>query len=216
MDFDLSDEQQLIRATAREFADAQVVDRSRENARNHHKRATERGPGPGAADLTYAAVDSPFGALLVASSRRGLVQVAFPEQGVDPVLEGLSSAISPRILRAPAALDGPRRELEEYFAGRRREFNLRLDWSLVGPFGRRVLAVAQAIAYGSVRSYSQVAAGAGSPRGFRATGRALGSNPLPIVVPCHRVLRTGGGLGGYAGGLERKRLLLDLEGAPVG
>jgi methylated-DNA-[protein]-cysteine S-methyltransferase len=106
-----------------------------------------------------------------------------------------------------------RRELDEYFGGRRRAFELALDWSLVGPFGRRVLRVTSEIPYGGVLSYAEVAADAGSPRGYRATGNALGANPIPIVVPCHRVLRSGGSLGGYGGGLERKRFLLELEGA---
>ena len=106
-----------------------------------------------------------------------------------------------------------RRELEEYFDGRRRQFELPLDWTLVGPFGRRVLGVTSEIPYGGVLSYAEVAAEAGSPRGSRAAGNALGANPIPIVVPCHRVLRSGGALGGYGGGLERKRFLLELEGA---
>ncbi len=106
-----------------------------------------------------------------------------------------------------------RRELDEYFAGAGSAFELPLDWTLVGPFARRVLRVASAIPYGCVLSYAQVAAEAGSPRGSRAAGNALGANPIPIVVPCHRVLRSGGALGGYGGGLDRKRFLLELEGA---
>jgi methylated-DNA-[protein]-cysteine S-methyltransferase len=129
------------------------------------------------------------------------------------VLERLAARISPRIVEAPTPPDPLRRELEEYFAGRRRRFELPLDWSLVGPFGQRVLRAASAIPYGGVLTYTQVAAEAGSPRGSRAAGNALGSNPIPIVVPCHRVLRSGGALGGYAGGLDRKRWLLELEGA---
>jgi methylated-DNA-[protein]-cysteine S-methyltransferase len=121
--------------------------------------------------------------------------------------------ISPRILRAPARFDAVARELAEYFAGRRRSFDAELDWSLIGPFGRRVLGVTAAIPYGGVLSYTEVAVEAGSPRGSRAAGNALGSNPIPIVIPCHRVLRIGGALGGYGGGLERKRWLLELEGA---
>ncbi len=109
-----------------------------------------------------------------------------------------------------------RRELDEYFAGRRREFELALDWALIGPFARRVLQATAAIPYGGVLSYAEVAAEAGSPRGSRAAGNALGANPIPIVIPCHRVLRSGGALGGYGGGLERKRWLLELEGAPPG
>jgi methylated-DNA-[protein]-cysteine S-methyltransferase len=163
--------------------------------------------------VSYAALDSPFGKLTVAATEHGLVRLAFPEEDLDTVLERLAARISPRILEAPAPLDPIRRELEEYFAGRRRRFELPLDWTLVGPFGQRVLRAAAEIPYGGVLSYTQVAAAAGSPRGSRAAGNALGSNPIPIVVPCHRVLRSGGALGGYAGGLERKRWLLELEGA---
>jgi methylated-DNA-[protein]-cysteine S-methyltransferase len=129
------------------------------------------------------------------------------------VLERLARRVSPRIVAAGAQLDPVRRELDEYFGGRRCGFALPLDWTLVGPFGRRVLGVTAEIPYGGVLSYAEVAAEAGSPRGSRAAGNALGSNPIPIVVPCHRVLRSGGALGGYGGGLDRKRFLLELEGA---
>jgi methylated-DNA-[protein]-cysteine S-methyltransferase len=141
------------------------------------------------------------------------VRLAFPEEDIDSVLERLARKISPRIVEAPAPLEPARRELEEYFGGGRRRFELRLDWTLVGGFGRRVLRVTSQIPYGGVQSYAEVAADAGSPRGSRAAGNALGSNPLPIVIPCHRVLRSGGALGGYGGGPERKRWLLELEGA---
>jgi methylated-DNA-[protein]-cysteine S-methyltransferase len=117
-------------------------------------------------------------------------------------------------VEAPGRLDSARRELDEYFAGRRRGFDVAIDWSLVGgPFGRKVLRVTSEIPYGGVLSYREVASDAGSPRGSRAAGNALGSNPVPIIVPCHRVLHAGGGLGGYGGGLDRKRWLLELEGA---
>jgi methylated-DNA-[protein]-cysteine S-methyltransferase len=161
--------------------------------------------------VSYATADSPFGPLLLATTGRGLVRVAFPEEDADSVLERLARRISPRIVETPAPLDAARRELEEYFAGSRQSFQLPLDWTLVGPFGRRVLGATAEIPYGGVLSYAEVAAEAGSPRGSRAAGNALGSNPLPIVVPCHRVLRTGGALGGYGGGLDRKRWLLELE-----
>ena len=164
-------------------------------------------------DVSYAAVDSPFGSLLAASTEQGLVRLAFPEENVDTVLERLATRLSPRIVEAPAAPQPLLRELDEYFSGRRREFDMDLDWSLIGPFGQRVLQVTSEIPYGGVLSYSEVAAEAGSPRGSRAAGNALGSNPIPIVIPCHRVLRTGGNLGGYGGGLDRKRWLLELEGA---
>ncbi len=168
------------------------------------------------ADVTYAPIDSPFGRLLAATTGQGLVRLAFPEEEVDSVLEGLARRISPRIIEASAPLDRTRRELEEYFGGRRRMFELPLDWSLIGTFGQRVLKATAAIPYGDVLTYGEVATDAGSPRGSRAAGNALGSNPIPIVIPCHRVLRRGGVLGGYAGGPERKRWLLDLEGALKG
>jgi methylated-DNA-[protein]-cysteine S-methyltransferase len=166
----------------------------------------------GLADISYAPVDSPLGPLLLATTKRGLVRVAFPEEDVDSTLERLATRISPRIVEAQGQLDDAHRELDEYFEGRRRAFALPLDWTLVGPFGRRVLGATSAIPYGGVLSYAEVAAAAGSPRGSRAAGNALGANPIPLVVPCHRVLRSGGGLGGYAGGLDRKRFLLELEG----
>jgi methylated-DNA-[protein]-cysteine S-methyltransferase len=177
------------------------------------RRLTARMAAEGLADVSYGTVDSPFGPLLAAASTRGLVRLAFPEEDVDSVLERLANRVSPRIVQAPAPLDPVRRELDEYFAGHRRAFDVELDWTLVGPFARRVLTVTSEIPYGGVLSYAEVAADAGSPRGSRATGNALGSNPMPIIVPCHRVLRSGGALGGYGGGVERKRWLLELEGA---
>ena len=176
-------------------------------------RLSQRIAAEGLADVSYAQVDSPFGTLLVAGTPRGLVRLAFPEESVESVLEGLSLRLSPRIVESSAPLELVRRELEEYFAGQRRHFEIPLDWSLVGPFGRRVLRVTSEIPFGGVLSYAEVAAEAGSPRGSRAAGNALGSNPIPIVIPCHRVLRSGGALGGYGGGIERKRWLLELEGA---
>jgi methylated-DNA-[protein]-cysteine S-methyltransferase len=167
----------------------------------------------GLADVSYGSMDSPFGTLLLAATKRGVVRLAFPEEEVDLVLDGLAQRLSPRIVESSGRLERARRELDEYFAGQRRSFGLTLDWALVGTFGQRVLRAASAIPYGGVLSYAQVASEAGSPRGSRAAGSALGANPIPIVIPCHRVLRTGGALGGYAGGLERKRWLLELEGA---
>jgi methylated-DNA-[protein]-cysteine S-methyltransferase len=176
-------------------------------------RLVERIVADGLADIDYASVDSPFGTLQAAVTRRGLVRLAFPEEPLDEFLERLSRRLSPLIVAAPAALDPVRRELDEYFSGRRRAFDLALDWALITPFARRVLRKTAAIPYGGHLSYAEVAAEAGSPRGARAAGNALGSNPIPIVIPCHRVLHSGGGLGGYGGGLDRKRFLLELEGA---
>jgi methylated-DNA-[protein]-cysteine S-methyltransferase len=170
----------------------------------------------GVLDVVYAGVDTPIGRLLVAATPRGLVHLSFPEAPRDAVLERLARRLSPRMLEAPERLDEVRRELDEYFEGRRRQFELPLDWSLTRGFHRSVLRTTARIDYGQVRSYADVAARAGSPRAVRAAGNALGANPIPVVVPCHRVLRTGGGLGGYGGGLERKEYLLRLEGALAG
>jgi methylated-DNA-[protein]-cysteine S-methyltransferase len=167
----------------------------------------------GLLDVAYATFDSPAGKLLLAATSRGLVRLAYLDAGgqEDEVLEHLAARVSPRVLASPRRLDDPRRELDEYFAGRRHDFDIPLDWQLVRGFGRRVLKATARIPFGSVSTYKQVAAQAGSPRGSRAAGNALGANPIPIIVPCHRVLHTTGGLGGYTGGLERKRLLLEIE-----
>jgi methylated-DNA-[protein]-cysteine S-methyltransferase len=167
----------------------------------------------GLLDVAYTVEDSPVGRLLLAGTSRGLVRIAYLDHDPDAILEDLAARLSPRILAAPARLDPARRELEEFFSGARRRFELPLDWRLSTGFARRVLRATSRIPYGSVSSYKLVAAQAGSPRAFRAAGTALGGNPLPIVVPCHRVLHAGGGLGGYTGGLERKRTLLGIEGA---
>jgi methylated-DNA-[protein]-cysteine S-methyltransferase len=177
------------------------------------RRAAEEG----LLDVAYASVDSPIGALTVAATPRGLVRVSFPRFSRDEVLEDLADEVSPRVVEAPERLDRVRRELEEYFDGKRREFDLPLDWSLTrGGFFRKVLEVTARIGYGRVRSYAEVAHQAGSPRAVRAAGNALGSNPIPVVVPCHRVVRTGGAMGGYGGGLEVKEFLLRLEGGLPG
>ena len=166
----------------------------------------------GLLDVAYARYDAPVGELLLAATPRGLVKVSFDVEDPDATLAGLAAAISPRVLERPARLDGARRELDQYFAGRRREFDLPLDWRLSSGFRRRVLRATAKIPFGETSTYSRVAAAAGSPRAHRAAGTALGANPLPIVVPCHRVLRTGGALGGYGGGLEMKEELLRIEG----
>jgi methylated-DNA-[protein]-cysteine S-methyltransferase len=167
----------------------------------------------GLLDVAYATLDSPVGTLLLASTPVGLVRLAYMDNAdEDAVLTDLAARVSPRVLAAPRRLDEARRELEEYFARRRTRFDFKLDWQLVHGFSRRVLGATYAIPFGSFSTYKQIAAEAGSPRAHRAAGNALGSNPLPIVIPCHRVLHSGGGLGGYTGGIERKRLLLDVEG----
>jgi methylated-DNA-[protein]-cysteine S-methyltransferase len=167
----------------------------------------------GLLDVAYATLDSPVGPLLVASTPRGLVRIAYVDHAdPDAVLEQLATHVSPRILAAPRRLDEPRRELEEYFSGQRQRFELPVDWRLTRGFARRVLQATSKIPYGATATYKQMAAQAGSPLASRAAGNALGSNPIPIVVPCHRILHSGGGLGGYTGGVEKKRLLLGVEG----
>jgi methylated-DNA-[protein]-cysteine S-methyltransferase len=167
----------------------------------------------GLLDVAYVTVDSPVGTLLLAATGRGLVRLAYidDDREEETVLAALATKLSPRILAAPRRLDQPRRELEQYFAGGRRRFESPLDWRLTAGFGRRVLQATARIPFGSHSTYMRIAAQAGSPRAARAAGNALGANPMPIVVPCHRVLHSGGGLGGYTGGLERKRLLLEIE-----
>jgi methylated-DNA-[protein]-cysteine S-methyltransferase len=165
-------------------------------------------------DVAYTTLDSPVGPVLVAATRRGLVRISFGAlYDEEAVLADLCARVSPRVVEAPSYFDAVRQELDEYFHGQRTRFDLPLDWSLTGGFGRRVLEHTARIPYGDVSTYRDMAAKAGSPRGARAAGNALGSNPIPIVVPCHRVLHSGGGLGGYGGGLDRKEFLLKLEGA---
>jgi methylated-DNA-[protein]-cysteine S-methyltransferase len=162
--------------------------------------------------VAYAEMDSPVGRLLLATTPRGLVRITFPIKSRDRVLEQLAATISPRVLESPGRLDAARRELDRYFEGKLTEFDLQLDWQLTHGFYRKVLRATAHIPYGHTRTYSEVARRAGSPRAVRATGTALGSNPLAIIVPCHRVVRTGGALGGYGGGIEAKRTLLAIEG----
>jgi methylated-DNA-[protein]-cysteine S-methyltransferase len=165
----------------------------------------------GLVDVAYATVDSPVGPLLVVGTRRGLVELAY-DPDLDRELSRLSTRISPRVLEAPAKLDPVRRELDEYFSGRRLEFDLPIDWSLTSGFTQRVLRATARVPYGEVSTYREMASKAGNSKAVRAAGNALGANPIPIVVPCHRILRTGGALGGYGGGPERKEFLLRLEG----
>lgn len=177
------------------------------------ERLTERAAAEGLLDVAYAKVDSPFGPLLVATTPRGLVKVSLPNFDPEDTLADLAAQVSPRLLEAPARLDDARRQLDLYFAGQLREFELPLDWQLSSGFRRRALRAIDRIPYGHTRSYTQIARSAGNERAVRAAGSACGSNPLPIVVPCHRVLRSGGALGGYGGGLPMKEALLEMEGA---
>lgn len=166
-------------------------------------------------DVSYVVDDSPVGRLLLAATGDGLVCLHYlgGEGALETSLEQLARRLSPRVLRAPRRLDRPRRELDEFFNGRRRGFDIALDYALVKPgFTRRVLEQTAQIPFGETVTYKGIAGLAGNERAFRAAGTALGSNPLPIVVPCHRVLHAGGGLGGYTGGLDIKRKLLAIEG----
>jgi methylated-DNA-[protein]-cysteine S-methyltransferase len=168
----------------------------------------------GLIDVAYAQVDSPFGPLTVAATDRGLVLLAYPEHELDDLLERLARDVSPRVLAAPARLDPIRRELDEYFEGRRREFETAVDWRLVrGDFAAAILRATAEVGYGTTVTYREIAERAGNVKAVRAAGNGLGSNPVPIVVPCHRVIATGGGMGGYTGGVERKQQLLALESA---
>jgi methylated-DNA-[protein]-cysteine S-methyltransferase len=177
-------------------------------------RLAERASEEGLLDVAYAKLDTPLGVGLVAATSRGLVRVALPSERLDDVLVDLAEDLSPRVLEFPARLDEARRELDEYFEGRRDRFELPLDWRLSHPgFYRRVLRATARVPFGEVITYSEAAERAGSPRAYRAAGTALGSNPIPIVVPCHRVIRGGGEIGNYGGGPEMKRFLLELEGA---
>jgi len=176
-------------------------------------RLTERAEREDLVDVAYRVVDSPIGPLLVAASSTGLVRVAFESEGHDAVLDRLAGQISPRIMRMPARTDDVARQLDEYFAGRRHEFDLPLDLQLVSGFRRTVISHLPDIAYGSTASYKAVAAMAGNPTAVRAVGSACSHNPVPVVVPCHRVVRSDGSIGNYLGGVDAKAALIALESA---
>ena len=178
-----------------------------------HTRLVEAAQHDGVLDIAYRTIDSPVGTLLLAATEVGLVRVAYESENHDAVLQHLADRISPRILDAPARLDSVSRELDQYFAGRLRTFTAPLDRRLSSGFRRIVLEHLADIAYGHTASYAAVAELAGNPRAVRAVGTACATNPLPVVVPCHRVLRADGTLGGYLGGSDAKRMLLALESA---
>ncbi len=171
-----------------------------------------RAAADGLLDVAHATYDSPLGPLTVMVTPRGLLRLSYPGEPVEAQLEDTAGRISPRILAAPERTDAVRRQLDEYFAGARQVFDVPIDWRLVRGFAGDVLRATARIPFGGVSTYREVATEAGSPNAYRAAGNALGSNPVPIVVPCHRVLHAGGGLGGYTGGMDRKRYLLRLEG----
>jgi methylated-DNA-[protein]-cysteine S-methyltransferase len=178
-----------------------------------HDRLASRADSRGVLDVAYRTLDTPVGPLLLAATAKGLVRVAYETENHDHVLTILAGQLSPRILRAPKRLDTAAREIDEYFAGLRREFDLPLDFSLSKGFRLAVLSHLPDIAYGHTASYAAVAAAAGNPKAVRAVGTACATNPLPVVLPCHRVIRSDGSSGGYLGGPAAKQALLALEAA---
>ncbi|HSP39635.1 MAG TPA: methylated-DNA--[protein]-cysteine S-methyltransferase [Frankiaceae bacterium] len=178
-----------------------------------HRRLEADAAASDLLDVAYRTIDTPLGSLLLASTDVGLVRVAYDSEDHDLVLQTLAAKVSPRVLHAPARLDAVAAEIDEYFAGRRRRFDLPLDLQLSGGFYRTVLGFLQDIDYGTTRSYTAIATAAGSPKAVRAVGTACATNPVPIVVPCHRVLRSDGSIGQYLGGTETKMRLLALEAA---
>ncbi|MFE4538764.1 methylated-DNA--[protein]-cysteine S-methyltransferase [Streptomyces scopuliridis] len=178
-----------------------------------HRRLEAEAQAAALVDIAYTVVDSPVGRLLLAATDRGLIRVAYAVEDHDKVLQTLADKVSPRILHAPGRLDTAVREMAEYFERRRQAFDLPLDLSLSKGFRQLVQQHLPEIGYGQTRSYRQVAELVGSPKAVRAVGTACATNPLPVVVPCHRVLRTDGTLGGYIGGPEAKTALLELEAA---
>lgn len=180
--------------------------------RRLHARLVASAANAGLLDVAYRTVDSPIGRLLLAATGEGVVRVAFDCEGHDDVLAALSDRVSPRILNAPARLDTVARELDEYFAGRRSSFDVALDFRLAAGFRRSVLEELRHIGYGKTASYAEVATRTGHPKAVRAVGTACALNPLPLVVPCHRVVRSDGAAGNYRGGVQAKLTLLALEG----
>jgi methylated-DNA-[protein]-cysteine S-methyltransferase len=187
---------------------------SDEDAAGAAARLRDAADEAGLVEVAYGTLDTPIGTMLVATTPRGLVRVGLPGEAFDRVLDQVSTKVSPRVLEVPRRVDEARRELDDYFEGRRRRFDMRIDWRLVhGPFARKLLAkLPRRVRFGSAITYAQAAAMAGSPTAHRAAGNVLGSNPLPLVVPCHRVVLTSGEPGGYGGGPELKRYLLRHEG----
>lgn len=183
------------------------------NVQRLRNRLVAAAQSEGILDVAYRTVDSPLGTLLLAATETGLVRVAYESEHHDAVLQSLADRISPRILEAPERLDLIARQLDQYFAGQRHTFDIPLDWRLSSGFRRTVLGHLCDIGYGHTASYATVAQLAGNPKAVRAVGSACATNPMPVVVPCHRVLRSDGSLGGYLGGIEAKRALLSLESA---
>lgn len=184
-----------------------------DRARKATQPLTRRAVDEGLVDVAVASMDSPVGELLVAVTPKGLVAVAFESEPRDEVLGRIARKVSPRVLEAAPPTDRARREIEEYFRSARRAFDLRIDHRLMSEFTRSVLRATAAVGFGELATYGQIAERIHRPTAARAVGRALGSNPVPIVIPCHRVVGAGGSLTGYAGGVPRKQVLLRLEGS---
>jgi methylated-DNA-[protein]-cysteine S-methyltransferase len=196
--------------TTRDFMDHFPVDP--DDLRRLHARLEREAQVGDLLDIAYRTVDSAVGPLLLAATSQGLLRVAFAREGHELVLQNLAEQISPRMLEAPTRLDPVAKQLDEYFTGRRHTFDVALDWSLSHGFRRRVLGrLATDITYGTNASYAKLALLSGSPRAVRAVGTACATNPIPIVVPCHRVIRSDGTMGSYRGGSAAKRALLELE-----
>lgn len=198
-------ERELKAAMSRRDADRA----SREAAQELARRAASEGQ----VDVSVATMESPIGELTVAVTRRGLVTVAFEGEDRDVLFERLARELSPRVMEATSPTDEVRRELEQYFAGNRRRFEVPVDRSLIGPFAQKVLRATSRVGFGELATYGEIAARIDRPNAARAVGSALGSNPIPVVIPCHRIVGAGGKLTGYAGGLDRKETLLRLEGS---
>lgn len=178
-----------------------------------HHRLERDARDAGLLDVAYRTLDTTLGPVLLAATPAGLVRVAFVADGADSVLQALAAKISPRILHAPAALDDAAYEIDEYLAGARTHFDLPLDLRLADGFRRQVIEHLGDIGYGHRESYATVAAAVGNPRAVRAVGSACAHNPLPLVIPCHRVVRSDGSLGQYVGGVAAKTALLTMEAA---
>lgn len=194
---------------------AHLPDAGEAELRALHERLTERADAEGLLEVAYRTLDTPVGTLLLAATTWGLVRVAYAREDHDKVLDHIAARLSPRILHAPGRLDRVAAEIEEYFAGRRHHFDLPLDLALSTGFRRSVLEHLGVIGYGRTESYGTVAAAIGNPKAVRAVGTACATNPLPVVVPCHRVVRSDGTPGGYVGGSAAKDALLHLEASPA-
>ncbi len=203
----------MSRETTLERALRAQLPESADDAAAASAAVAKRADAEGLVEIAYAFADTPLGAMFLAGTPRGLVRVGLPRESFDDVLSELADELSPRILELPSRVDAARRELDEYFSGRRHRFDLPLDKALITqPFRSSVLEATSEVPYGEAITYGEVAARAGNPRAYRAAGSALGANPIPIVIPCHRVVRSGGAVGEYGGGPEMKEYLLRHEG----